>query len=100
MRHLENVSYAVHMALDGKSIGHAHEGTAPDGIVTLEQKFDSTGSLAIVIESIRIGNDTSIKGAAQFNVLVVPEFPMTAMVMGASLSSIVVAARLFKSKKV
>jgi len=95
-RRLQNVSYAVHMSLDGKSMGHAHEGTATEGIGTVEQKFDSTGSLAIVIDSIRVGNDTPIEGAAQFGVVVVPEFPVAAIVMGAALGSIVAAARITK----
>lgn len=40
-QHLQNVSYSVHMSLDGKSMGHAHEGKAPEGIGTIEQEFDS-----------------------------------------------------------
>lgn len=97
---LQNVSYAVHMSLDGRSMGHAHEGTAPEGIGTIEQEFDSTGSLAIVVESIMIGNDTPVEGSAQFGVAVVPEFPMAAaLVMGATVSSMIVAARLLKTKK-
>lgn len=96
---LQNVSYAVHMLLDGRSMGHAHEGTAPEGIGTVGQEFDSTGSLAIIVESIRIGNDTPVQGVAQFNVAVVPEFHVAgAIIMGAALSSIIAAARL-KTKR-
>lgn len=87
------------MLLDGRSMGHAHEGTAPEGIGTVGQEFDSTGSLAIIVESIRIGNDTPVQGAAQFNVAVVPEFHVAgAIIMGAALSSIIAAARL-KTKR-
>jgi hypothetical protein len=97
---LQNVSYAVHMSLDGRSMGHAHEGTVPEGIGTVKQEFDSTGSLAIVVESIRVGNDTPVRGAAQFSVAVVPEFPMAAaIVMGVTLSSIIAAVRLLKTKR-
>ena len=79
------------MLLDGRSMGHAHEGTAPEGIGTVEQEFDSTGSLTIIAESIRIGNDTPVQGVAQFNVA-------GAIIMGAALSSIIAAARL-KTKR-
>lgn len=46
------------MSLNGKSMGHAHEGTAPEGIGVIEQKFDTMGSLLIIVESIAVGNTT------------------------------------------
>jgi hypothetical protein len=98
---LQSVSYAVHILLDGRGMGtaHAHEATAPEGIGTVEQEFDSTGSLAIIVESIRIGNDTPVQGVAQFNVAVAPEFHVAGVIiMGAALSSIIAAARL-KTKR-
>ena len=97
---LQNVSYAVHILLDGRGMGHAHETTAPEGIGTVEQEFDSAGSLTIIVESIRIGNDTPVQGVAQFNVAVAPEFHVAGVViiMGAALSSIIAAARL-KTKR-
>ena len=87
---LQNVSYSVHMSLDGKSLAHTHAGSAPDGIGEVEQKFDSMGSLSIIVESIKVRN-TPIEGAAQFTVSVVPEFPLapliiTAVVVGGAMA--------------
>lgn len=91
--HLQDVSYAVHMMLDGKSMGHGHEANAPEGMGTLEQQFDSMGSLSIIIDSITVG-DAAIDGFAQINLAVVPEFPLVLVgvvmavgVVGSSLAS-------------
>jgi hypothetical protein len=99
-QHLQNVSYSVHMSLDGRSMGHAHEDSAPDGIGTVEQEFDSTGLLTIVVESTKVGIDTPIEGAAQFSVAVVPEFPLApAIIMASALGSLIVGSRIVKTKK-
>lgn len=96
--HLSDVSYAVHMALDGESVGHGHNGTAPEGIGTFEQQFDSQGSLSIVLESIKVGN-SAIDGVAQFSINVVPEFPLApVMIAGVVLGGIVAASRIFKTR--
>lgn len=98
--HLQDVSYAVHMALDGKSMGHGHESKAPDGIGTIEQQFDSKGSLSIIIDSIAAGDAPAIDGYAQFNLVVTPEFPI--MLVGVLTSVAVmgsaIASRLYFSK--
>ena len=62
--HLQDVSYAVHMRLDGKSMGHGHEAKAPDGIGTVEQQFDSRGSLSMIVDSIAVGDGPAIEGYA------------------------------------
>ena len=96
---VQNVSFSVHMSLDGKSMGHAHEGTAPEGIGVIEQKFDTMGSLLIIVESIAVGNTTETDHA-QFSLNVVPEFPigivvlMTTVVIGTGIA----ASRLIRIK--
>jgi hypothetical protein len=88
------------MSLANKSVVHAHQGTAPEGIGTLEQQFDSTGSLAIIVDSIKVGEEMPLQGAAQFNMVVVPEFPLAlAIAMGAALSGIIAAMRLSTLKR-
>ncbi|AIF83138.1 hypothetical protein NTE_01065 [Candidatus Nitrososphaera evergladensis SR1] len=52
--HLRDVSYSVHMLLDGKGVEHGHKTSAPDGVGTLEHKFDSKGLLSVMVESIRV----------------------------------------------
>lgn len=95
---LQNVSYSVHMSLNGRSMGHAHEGAAPEGIGTLEQQFDSQGSLSMIVESIKVG-DSAIDGSAQFSINVMPEFPLApVMIAGVVLSGMVAASRIFKTK--
>jgi hypothetical protein len=68
------------MTLDGRSIGHAHEAIAQNGTATIEQKFDSMGSLVVIVESIKLG-DESISDVAQFGLNVVPEFPVGVMLI-------------------
>lgn len=94
--HLQDVSYAAHMMLDGKSMGHGHEGKAPEGIGTLEQQFDSMGSLSIIIDSMTVG-DAAVGGFAQINLAVVPEFPImpTGVVMAIAVMGSVFASRIF-----
>lgn len=98
-QHVQNVSFSVHMSLDGKSMGHAHEGTAPEGIGVVEQKFDTMGSLVIIVESIKVG-DTTQTDHAQFSLNVVPEFPiglilfMTSVALGTGIA----ASRLIRIK--
>jgi len=96
-QHLQNVSFSVHMSLEGESRGHGHESTAPEGIGTIDQKFDSMGSLSIIVESIKVGNDTPIEGFAQFNLTVVPEFPV--LFIGV-IMSVAVMASMFASRYV
>ena len=89
---LQDVSYAVHMGLDGKSLGHGHEAKAPDGTGTLEQQFDSMGSLSIIVDSIAVGDGPAIEGYAQFNLVVTPEFPV--MLVGVITSVAVLGSAL------
>lgn len=98
--HLSNVSYAVHMSLDGKRLGHGHNGTALEGIGTLEQKFDSMGSLSIIVESIKVGNAAPLTEFAQFNLSVVPEFPalFAGIIMSVILTSSVLTSKFLFSK--
>jgi len=93
-QHLQNVSFSVHMSLDGTSMGHAHEATAPQGIVTVEQKFDAVGSLMIIVESIKV-NGTLVNDVAQFGLSVVPEFPVsTAIITALAIGGSIAAFRL------
>jgi len=96
---VQNVSFSVHMSLDGKSMGHAHEATAPEGIGIVEQMFDSMGSLSIVLESIKVGT-TPITDTAQFSLNVVPEFPIgVALVAGIVIGAGIAASRLVQIKR-
>jgi len=82
------------MTLGGKSMGHAHEAAAPEGIGTVDQKFDTMGNLAIIVESIEVDN-SSITDFAQFNLNVVPEFPIgLAFVAGGIFGSVILITRL------
>ena len=100
--HLQDVSYAVHMGLDGKSLGHGHEAEAPDGVGTVEQQFYTMGSLSIIVDSIAVGDDEpAVEGYAQFDIVVTPEFPV--MLVGVVITSIAVlgsalAARFYFNK--
>lgn len=91
---LQNVSYSVHMSLSGASMGHAHEGTAPGGVDTLEQEFDTTGPLSIILESIKVG-DAELDDVAQVNLTVVPEFPALLVTV---IMSVVLTASIFLSR--
>lgn len=93
---LQGVSYATHMTLDGKSVGHGHEGKAPEGIGTLVQQFDSMGSLSIIIDSMTV-RDIPVEGFAQINLAVVPEFPimLIGVVMAIAVMGSVFAPRIF-----
>ena len=79
-QHVQNVSFSVHMSLDGKSMGHAHEATAPEGIGVIDQKFDTMGSLVIIVESIKVEN-TPLTDYAQFSLNVIPEFPLSVILL-------------------
>ena len=93
---LQDVTFSVHMTLDGKSMSHGHQATAPEGIGMIEQKFDSTGSLSIVVESIKVG-DTVIEGSVQYRITVVPEFPSSLILIPSLIfAGIVAASRLSK----
>lgn len=52
--HLSDVTYSLHVLLDGKGLEHGHETGAPKGVGTFEHTFDATGSLSIIIESIKV----------------------------------------------
>lgn len=96
---LQNVTYSVHLSLNGTSMGHAHEGEAREGIGTVEQEFDSMGSLSIVIESIRIG-DAELEDLVQVTITVVPEFPvvLVGVIMTATLALSLLATRFLLNK--
>lgn len=84
---LKDVTYAVHMSLDGRSIGHGHNGTAPNGTGEFEQSFDSTGSLSMIMEVQQAGG-VDINQVAQFSIAVTPEIPVAvfALVTGMALA--------------
>ena len=52
---LNAVTYSVHMLLNGASLGHEHELAAIDGIGTVEEKFNSTGTLNLYVEILKVG---------------------------------------------
>ena len=56
------------------------------------------GTLSIVIESIKVGNDP-VNDSAQFNLNVTPEFPVLPVVMSAGLVGSVIASRFFFFRK-
>lgn len=96
-QHVQNVSFSVHMSLNGKSMGHAHEGTAPEGIAVVEQEFDTMGSLVIIVESIKVGNTTQTDHA-QFSLNVVPEFPLSVILLIVIIVGVIATSRLVRIK--
>jgi len=88
---VQNISFTAHMSLAGKSMVHKHEVTAPNGIATINQKFDSRGSLLIIIDSIKVGN-TSIADLAQFSLNVLPEFPIGIALVAVTMIGVAVLA--------
>lgn len=90
---LSDVSYSVHLMVDDKTVIHGHEDTTPDGLGTMEQQFDETGALTLIVDTITF-RDNTVDGYAQFDTIVVPEFPivvigvvMAIAVMGSALAS-------------
>lgn len=81
-------------------MGHGHESKAPDGIGTIEQQFDSKGSLSIIIDSIAAGDAPAIDGYAQFNLVVTPEFPimLVGVITSVAVMGSAIASRLYFSK--
>jgi hypothetical protein len=83
---LNNVTYSVHMTVDGKDLGHGHNGTAAEGIATIEQEFDSVGTLGIVVEIHSVGT-AQVDQFAQFSVAVTPELPAAAIALAAGVAA-------------
>jgi|SRR5581483_6929225 len=51
---LSDITYSLHLLLDGKGLEHGHETSAPEGIGTFVRTFEAKGSLSIMIESIKV----------------------------------------------
>ena len=50
---MSNVTYSLHVLLDGEGLEHGHEASAPKGIGTFVHSFEAKGSLSIMIESVK-----------------------------------------------
>jgi hypothetical protein len=83
---LQDVTYSIHMTIDGRDLGHGHEGIASDGIVTMEQQFDSVGALGMVIEIHSIDSE-DVSQFAQFSVTVAPELPVAAIALAVGVAA-------------
>ncbi len=83
---LNDVTYSVHMMFDGKDLGHGHNGTAADGVATIEQEFDSVGTLGMVVEIHSVGS-ADVGQFAQFSVAVTPELPAAAIALAAGVAA-------------
>ena len=93
---LSDVSYSVHLMVDDKTVIHGHEDTAPDGLGTMDQQFDETGALTLIVDTINIGED-SVDGFAQFDATVVPEFPimLVGVITSVAILGSALASRLY-----
>jgi hypothetical protein len=83
---LNDVTYSVHMTIDGKDLGHGHNGTAAEGIATIEQEFDSVGTLGMVVEIYSIGS-AQVGQIAQFSVAVTPELSAAVIALAAGVAA-------------
>jgi hypothetical protein len=83
---LNNVTYSVHMTIDGKDLGHGHNGTAVDGLATIEQEFDSVGTLGMVAEIHNLGSD-DVSQFVQFTVAVTPELRVALIALAAGVAA-------------
>jgi len=93
---LSDVSYSVHLMVDDKTVIHGHEDTAPEGIGTMEQQFDETGALTVIVDTIAIGDNT-VDSFAQFDTTVVPEFSimLVGVITSISILGSALASRLY-----
>lgn len=90
---LNDVTYSVHMTIDGKDLGHGHNGTAVDGIASVEQEFDSVGTLGMVVEIHNLGS-ADVSQFVQFTVAVTPDYPVALIALAAGVAATTVLSIL------
>ena len=83
---MNNVTYSVHMTIDGKDLGHGHNGIAAEGVATIEQEFDSIGTLGMVVEIHSVGS-VDVSQVVQFTVAVTPELPVAIIALAAGIAA-------------
>ena len=88
---LSNVTYSVHILLNGVGVGHLHDLNATDGIGIAREKFNSTGTLNLFIEILKVGS-SKMDQTVQFNIAVTPELPVATIAFGVALSVVTAIA--------
>lgn len=94
---LTNVHYDFTVTKDGELIRELRNWFAINGVATHTAEFPSSGSFSVMVNVLGIGDFMEVNEYVAFDLKVVPEFPLSTVIVMASIVGIMIALTRFTS---